>query len=151
MDATYFYMALVVGLCVSLLIDEVFGVSTGGMIVPAYLSMICDDLQQMLLIFIVALAIYLIVRYVLPHFVILFGRRKFVATLIVGVIIKLVLELLFPVFAPFAAIEIRGIGVITPSLIANGCSKQGFRYTIPAVLIATYITFFIVSVLFWVF
>lgn len=151
MDATYFYVALVVGLCVSLLIDEVLGISTGGMIVPAYLAMICDDLQQMVLIFIVALAIYLIVGYLLPHFVILFGRRKFVATLIVGVILKLILELLFPALVPFAAVEIRGIGVITPSLIANGCSKQGFRYTIPAILIATYLTFFIVSVLFWIF
>lgn len=149
MEATYFYMSLVIGMAISLLIAEIFGINPGGMIVPGYLALVCDDIPQMLIIFGVSVLVYLIVNHVLPKFIILFGRRKFVATLIVGVIIKLILELLFPVL-PFAVLEFRGIGVITPSLIANSYSKQGFRYTIPAVLIATYLTFGIVTFLFWV-
>ena len=150
MEATYFYIALIVGLAISLLIAEYFGVNPGGMIVPGYLAMVCDDLGQMCVIFVVVVAVYLVINHVLPHFVILFGRRKFVATLIVCVIINLFLEQLFPLL-PFAAFEFRGMGVITPGLIANCCGKQGFRYTIPAVLVATYLTFAIVTVLFWVF
>lgn len=148
MDATYFYIALVVGLAISLLIAEYFGINPGGMIVPGYLALVCDDLAQMCIIFTVAVAVYLVINHVLPHFVILFGRRKFVATLIVGIIIKLILEQLFPLL-PFATFEFRGIGVITPGLIANCCAKQGFRYTIPATLAATYLTFGIVTFLFW--
>lgn len=148
MDVTYFYLALVIGLVISLLIEEFFGISAGGMIVPGYLAMICDDIPQMLLIFAISFVIFLIINYILPHFVILFGKRKFVATLIVGIIIKLILELVFPVL-PFATITFRGIGVITPSLIANSYAKQGIRYTVPAVLVASYATFGIMMLLTW--
>lgn len=150
MEATYFYMALVIGMAISLLMAEYIGVVPGSMIVPGYLAIICDDIPQLLLIFAISVVVYLIINYILPKFVILFGRRKFVATLIVGVIIKLVLELVFPVL-PFATLEFRGIGVITPSLIANCYAKQGFKYTIPATLVASYLTFGIVTLLFWLF
>lgn len=150
MNATYFYLALVIGLFISLLIEEFFGVSAGGMIIPGYLAIVCDDIAQMALIFAVSFLIYFIINYILPKFVILFGKRKFVATLIIGVIIKLTLELLFPLL-PFELMEFRGIGVITPALIANTYAKQGVRYTVPAVLGATYLTFAVVSLLFMVF
>lgn len=150
METTYFYLALVIGLAISLLMEELIGISAGGMIVPGYLAMVCDDIGQVLLIFAVSFAIYLIINYVLPHFVILFGHRKFVATMIIGIIIKLILELIFPAL-PFASVTIRGIGIITPALIANSYSKQGIRYTVAAVLIASYLTFAIVSLLTWIF
>ncbi|MGN0422548.1 MAG: poly-gamma-glutamate biosynthesis protein PgsC [Lachnospiraceae bacterium] len=151
MDATYFYLALVIGLFISLLAEEFFGVSVGGMIVPGYLAIVCDDIAQIALIFAVSFLIYFIINYILPKFVILFGKRKFVATLIVGVIIKLTLELFFPLVLPFEIMEFRGIGVITPALIANTYSKQGIRYTVPGVLIAAYLTFGVVSLLLAVF
>ena len=150
MDATYFYLALVIGLVISLLIEEYFGISAGGMIVPGYLAMICDDIPQLLLIFAVSFVIYLIVNFILPHFVILFGKRKFCATLIVGIVIKLILEMFFPML-PFATIAFRGIGVITPALIANSYAKQGIRFTVPAVLVASYATFGILTLITWLF
>lgn len=134
----------------SLLVAEIWGINPGGMIVPGYLALVCDDIYQILLVFAVSFVVYLIVNHVLPRFIILFGRRKFVATLIVGIIIKLLLEQFFPII-PFASLEFRGIGVITPALIANCYAKQGFRYTIPATLVVTYLTFGIVTVLFWIF
>lgn len=151
MEVTYFYMALVVGLCLSLLCEEIFGISAGGMIVPGYLAIGCDDIPQVLLIFAVAFLDYFIVNFILPKFIILFGKRKFVATLIVGLIIKLILELLFPIAMPFAAAAFRGIGVITPGLIANTCSKQGIRYTIPVTLAVAYLTFGLITLIFWIF
>ena len=150
MDATYFYLALVIGLVISLLVEEFIGINCGGMIVPGYLAMVCDDIPQLLLIFAVSFVIYLIVNFILPHFVILFGKRKFCATLIIGIIIKLILEMFFPML-PFATIAFRGLGVITPSLIANSYSKQGIRYTVPAVLGASYLTFGLVSLITWIF
>ena len=146
MEASYFYLALVIGLFISLLMEEILGISAGGMIVPGYLAMVCDDIPQLLLIFFISFAVYLIVNHVLPHFVILFGKRKFVATLIVGILLKLILELFFPIL-PFATVEFRGIGAITPSLIASSYAKQGIRYTVPAVLAAAYVTFGILSLL----
>ena len=46
---------------------------------------------------------------------------------------------------PFATLAFRGIGVITPGLIAFTTIKQGIHITIPAVLIVTYLTFAIVQ------
>lgn len=149
MEVSYFYIALIIGLCISLLIEEFTGISAGGMIVPGYLALVCDDIPQVLLIFAISIVVYLIVNFVLPHFIILFGRRKFVATLIVGVAIKLALELLFPVLVPFSGVTFRGIGIIVPSLIAGTYAKQGFRYTVPAVLAAAYLTFGLTTLLFW--
>jgi len=39
----------------------------------------------------------------------------------------------------------HGIGVITPGLIAHTATKQGLHITIPAVLVAAYLTFAIVQ------
>lgn len=148
MEATYFYLTLVTGLIISLLIEEFIGITAGGMIVPGYLALVCDDLSQVFLIFAISLLIYVIVNYVISRHMILFGKRKFVATLIVGVLIKLLLEVVFP-YLPFAAVAFGGIGVITPALIANTCSRQGFKYTIPTCLAASYATFLIVSAVCW--
>lgn len=150
MDVTYFYAAMVVGLCISLLIYELFGITAGGMIVPGCLAMICDHVSQVLLIFAIAFLVFIIVRFILPRFVLLFGNRKFVAAILVTLIIKLILELLFPYLMPVSVASFGGIDVITTALIANCFSKQGIRYTVPATLIAAYLTFAIVTGLFWV-
>lgn len=152
MEGTYFYLAMIIGLTISLLSEEFFGISCGGMIVPGYLAMVCDNLTQIFMIFGASMVIWFVINHILPRLIILFGKRKFVATLIVGLIVKILLDLLFPGFAlPFTAMEFRGVGAITPALIANCCAKQGFRYTIPAVLIAAYLTFGILTALCFVF
>ena len=79
MVVSEFYIALTVGLVVSLLIQELLGVACGGIIVPGYLAMMCDDWVSMLVLLVIALLVYLIVQFVLPHFLILFGQRRFVA------------------------------------------------------------------------
>lgn len=151
MNVTYFYTALIIGLALSLLLEEFAGITAGGMIVPGYMAMICDDLLQVALIFAVAILVYVIVNFLLPKFVILFGKRKFVVTIIISVVIKLTLELLFPAVFPMSSVAFRGIGVITPALIANCMAKQGFRYTIPATLGVSYATFGLLTLLYWIF
>ena len=79
-------------------------------------------------------------------FMILFGKRKFAVTLLLGIFLKLVVELLFPVF-PFATVAFRGVGAITPSLLANTYSRQSILYTIPATLAATLVTYGLVTLL----
>lgn len=151
MNVTYFYTALIIGLALSLLCEELLGITAGGMIVPGYLAMVCDDLLQIALIFAIAILVYLIVNFVLPKFIILFGKRKFVATILISVIFKLLLELLFPVLFPMTDVAFRGIGIITPALIANCFAKQGIRYTLPATLGVSYMTFGLLTLLYWIF
>ena len=146
MTLTHFYLAIVIGSVLSLIVDEVFGIQCGGYIVPGYLAMVCDDIACVLIVFALSLITYLIINYVLPKFMILFGKRKFAVSLIVSIILKLATEMLFPMI-PFASVTFRGVGAITPSLLANSYSRQGIIYTIPATLIVTYITFGLVNLL----
>ena len=146
MTLTHFYLAIVIGTVLSLIVDEVFGIQCGGYIVPGYLAMVCDDIACVLIVFALSLITYLIINYVLPKFMILFGKRKFAVSLIVSIILKLATEMLFPMI-PFASVTFRGVGAITPSLLANSYSSQGIIYTIPATLIVTYITFGLVNLL----
>ena len=146
MTLTHFYLAIVIGTVLSLIVDEVFGIQCGGYIVPGYLAMVCDDIACVLIVFALSLITYLIINYVLPKFMILFGKRKFAVSLIVSIILKLATEMLFPMI-PFASVTFRGVGAITPSLLANSYSRQGIIYTIPATLIVTCITFGLVNLL----
>ena len=146
MTLTHFYLAIVIGTVLSLIVDEVFGIQCGGYIVPGYLAMVCDDIACVLIVFALSLITYLIINYVLPKFMILFGKRKFAVSLIVSIILKLATEMLFPMI-PFASVTFRGVGAITPSLLANSYSRQCIIYTIPATLIVTYITFGLVNLL----
>lgn len=144
MTITEFYLALLVGLLLSLAIEELIGVSSGGVIVAGYLSMICDDLLSLGVVLLIALLTYLIVEFVLPRFMLLFGKRKFVACILVALVFKLLADFFVPAL-PFATLAFRGIGVITPGLIAHTTIKQGIHITIPAVLVVTYLTFAIVQ------
>lgn len=136
MVVSEFYIALTVGLVVSLLIQELLGVICGGIIVPGYLAMMCDDWVSMSVLLVISLLVYLIVQFVLPRFIILFGQRRFVACLFVGLILKLACNLMVPV-VPYAGLAFEGFGVVIPGLIANTCMKQGVHITLLAVIVST--------------
>lgn len=147
---TEFYLAVAVGLIISVAMEEYLGISAGGVVAAGYLAMICDDLLSMAVVLLVSLLTYLVVELVLSRFLLLFGKRKFVACLLVGLIFKVAADLLVPTL-PFATLAFRGVGVISPGLIANTSARQGLHITIPAVLAATYATFGIVRLLMLVF
>ncbi len=144
MTITEFYLALLVGLLLSLAVEEFFGIASGGVIVAGYLSMICDDLISVGIVLLIALLTYLIVEFVLPRFMLLFGKRKFVACILVAMVFKLLTDFLIPIM-PVETLAFRGIGVITPGLIAFTTTKQGIHITFPAVLVVSYLTFGVVQ------
>lgn len=146
MNITQFYLSIVVGLVISLVIEETLGIICGGAIVSGYLAMVCDDVVTMLVVLIIAVLDYLIVEFVLPHFVIIFGKRRFIACLLVGLILKLLADFFVPML-PLNELAYRGVGVIVPGLLASNSAKQGFHITIPAALLATYLTYGIVQLL----
>lgn len=140
MVITDFYIALVSGLFFGLLFSETTGITTGGIIVPSYLALVLDQVEVLLSIFLVAIVTYLIVEYILPKYLVLFGRRRFVATLLVAIILKLLLELAYPIM-PFNIFLFRGIGIIVPALISNAFAKQGIKLTVFSTLFVAGIVF----------
>ncbi|MBM7599979.1 poly-gamma-glutamate biosynthesis protein PgsC/CapC [Virgibacillus halotolerans] len=139
------YIALVLGVILSLLFSERTGIVPAGMVVPGYLALIFDQPIFIAVIFGISLLTYVIVTYGLSRITLLYGRRKFAAMLAVGIVLKLVLDYTYPTL-PFEIFEFRGIGVIVPGLIANTIQKQGAVITIGSTLLLSGLTFVILSV-----
>lgn len=72
-----------IGLIVSLLFTEAFGLSVGGMIVPGYLALYLDQPLTIVMTIAAALITWGCVR-TLNRQAILFGRRRVVVTMVVG-------------------------------------------------------------------
>lgn len=139
------YVALVLGVTLSLIFSEKTGVVPAGLIVPGYLALVFDQWEIMLTILIISVVTYLIVTHGISRWVILYGRRKFAAMMVTGICLKLLLDLVYPVM-PFEIFEFRGIGIIVPGLIANTIQRQGMPLTLGSTLLLSGITFGLMNV-----
>lgn len=143
------YIALVLGVILSLLFAEKTGIVPAGMVVPGYLALVFDQPIFVAVIFFISLLTYVIVTYGISRITLLYGRRKFAAMLATGIVLKLILDYTYPVL-PFEIMEFRGIGVIVPGLIANTIQKQGAIITIGSTLLLSGLTFIILSVYYFI-
>jgi gamma-polyglutamate biosynthesis protein CapC len=139
------YIALVLGVTLSLIFTEKTGVLPAGLIVPGYLALVFDQPITILMIFLISILTYVIVVYGISKVVILYGRRKFTAMLITGIVIKVAFDYFFPIL-PFEVFELRGIGIIVPGLIANTMQKQGLPLTVGTTVLLSGVTFGIMQV-----
>ncbi|ASS95755.1 MULTISPECIES: poly-gamma-glutamate biosynthesis protein PgsC [Bacillaceae] len=139
------YVALVLGVTLSLIFSEKTGVVPAGLIVPGYLALVFDQWEIMLTILIISVVTYLIVTHGLSRWVILYGRRKFAAMMVTGICLKLLLDFVYPVM-PFEIFEFRGIGIIVPGLIANTIQRQGMPLTLGSTLLLSGLTFGLMNV-----
>ena len=143
MFGTELYLSLVVGVAVSLIYAERTGVIPAGLVVPGYLSLVLDQVVFLSAIFLLSFVTFLVVDRFVDRFVILYGRRRFVAMLSIGIMLKLAFDALYPAL-PFEVYEFRGIGVIVPGLIANAIHRQGVPHTMISTLLLSGITFLVV-------
>jgi poly-gamma-glutamate biosynthesis protein PgsC/CapC len=143
------YIALVLGVILSLLFAEKTGIVPAGLVVPGYMALIFDQPIFIAVIFFISLLTYVIVTFGLSRITLLYGRRKFAAMLATGIVLKLILDFAYPVM-PFEILEFRGIGVIVPGLIANTIQKQGAIITIGSTLLLSGLTFIILSIYYFI-
>lgn len=143
------YIALVLGIILSLIFAEKTGIMPAGLVVPGYMALIFDQPIFIAVVFLISLLTYVIVTFGISKFTLLYGRRKFAAMLATGIVLKLVLDFTYPVL-PFEILEFRGIGVIVPGLIANTIGKQGAVITIGSTLLLSGLTFIILSVYYFI-
>lgn len=133
--------AFFIGLVVSLIVVEVFGVWPGGIIVPAYLALHLDKPGRVGLTLAAALLTLAIYK-VLARFLILFGKRRFVVMLLVGGILIQAAMLIFPRVFAFP-LELRVIGWVVPGLLANNLERQKPLPTAACLVLATVATYFL--------
>lgn len=136
------YFSLFVGVVLSLIFAEKFGINPAGLVVPGYLALIFDQPIMLLSVLIISCLTYFIVSNGISKWVILYGRRKFAAMILTGMVIKFIFDLLYPL-TPFEMVEVSGIGVVIPGIIANTIQKQGVIITLSTTMLLTCITYII--------
>lgn len=136
------YFSLFVGVVLSLIFAEKFGINPAGLVVPGYLVLIFDQPIMLLSVLIISCLTYFIVSNGISKWVILYGRRKFAAMILTGMVIKFIFDLLYPL-TPFEMVEVSGIGVVIPGIIANTIQKQGVVITLSTTMLLTCITYII--------
>ena len=136
------YFSLFVGVVLSLIFAEKFGINPAGLVVPGYLALIFDQPIMLLSVLIISCLTYFIVSNGISKWVILYGRRKFAAMILTGMVIKFIFDLLYPL-TPFEMVEVSGIGVVIPGIIAHTIQKQGVVITLSTTMLLTCITYII--------
>lgn len=136
------YFSLFVGVILSLIFAEKFGINPAGLVVPGYLALIFDQPIMLLSVLIISCLTYFIVNNSISNWVILYGRRKFAAMILTGMVLKFIFDLIYPL-TPFDMVEVSGIGVVIPGIIANTVQKQGVVITLSTTMLLTCITYVI--------
>lgn len=132
-------VAIGLGLIVSLLFTEAFGLASGGMIVPGYFALQFGRPLDIVLTLVVALLTYVIVVGV-SKFAIVYGRRRIVLMLLVGFLVSQSVRLLIAATSamhPLTGSCLEVIGYLVPGLIALWFDRQGLFETLGTVLTAT--------------
>ena len=128
-------LSIGLGLAVSLLFVEIFGVAVGGMVVPGYVALYMDQPLVVAVTIGVGMLTYGAVH-VLSSVVIIYGRRRTVLMIVLGYIFVMALALLGGSLAAVVEIEVLTIGYIIPGLLAIWMDRQGATVTICSLLIA---------------
>ena len=132
--------AIGLGLVVSLLFTEAFGLAAGGMIVPGYFALQFHRPLDVAVTLLVALATYLVVFAISKH-AIVYGRRRIVLMMLFGFVLG---HLARMVLTPGDALGVSDlgteenvicvIGYIVPGLVALWFDRQGMLETVGTVL-----------------
>lgn len=137
-------LSIAIGLMVSLLFTEIFGLSVGGMIVPGYLALHLDQPLSVAVTLLTAVLTFLAVRAV-SHVAIVYGRRRIVLMVLFGFLFGALLRSI-PVYwgSSLAASSTPPdcfcvIGYIIPGLIALWIDRQGWIETISPLLTSSVI------------
>lgn len=153
MELNLLAISIGLGLVVSLLFSELFGLAAGGLVVPGYIALYLTRPIDVAATLGAALLTFFLVR-IVSTFVIVYGRRRTALMILVGyatgVLVSTVLATAFESAGELAAapmpatadlatagrqvIEAGVIGYIVPGLIAIWLDRQGVVPTLAALV-----------------
>jgi len=144
-------VAIGIGLAVSLLFSELFGLAAGGMVVPGYFALYLNQPIPVLLTLAAALATYLVVH-LMSTFVIIYGKRRTVLMILVGYLVRMALDAIPSETAQIIHMSLGAdfavIGYIIPGLIAIWIDRQGLIETLSALIAASVVVRLILILVF---
>jgi poly-gamma-glutamate biosynthesis protein PgsC/CapC len=127
-------LAIGLGLTLSLILSELVGLSSAGLVVPGYLALYLDQPARLAATFLVAFGAWATVKFGFARLVVLYGRRRFGITVLTGFLLNASLDHVLFILPPEAG-GLRAIGYIVPGLIANTALQQGVAPTVGLTLL----------------
>jgi len=140
-------LAITLGLVLSLLSYEIFGLAAGGIVVPGYIALHLSHADRIAGVFLVSVVTYLIVK-VVSNYTFLYGRRQMVVCLLIGALLANFSRQFLTLNISSATVELTAVGWVVPGLIAHWFGKQGIFKTVCALLVTSVIVRLVVIVLF---
>lgn len=118
---------------------EFLGFLPGGIVSAGYLAFFFEQPFRVVSTLLLAIVICYAVK-ILQNWLIIYGRRRFMLTVVLSIILSAVIENNF-IYISGISQDFRIIGYIIPGLIANDMQKQGVIKTLISVLIISMIIF----------
>jgi gamma-polyglutamate biosynthesis protein CapC len=140
-------LAITLGLILSLLSYEVFGLAAGGIVVPGYIALQLSHPDRLAGTLAVSLLTYLIIK-VLGNYTFLYGRRQMVLCLLIGCLLAYFSRYFLAINLASSSLELQAVGWVVPGLIAHWFEKQGVFKTISVLFISSVLVRLIVILFF---
>ncbi len=136
-------LAITLGLVLSLLSYEFFGLAAGGIVVPGYIALQLSDPLRLAGTFLISVLTYLIIK-LISNYTFLYGRRQMVVSLLIGCLLANLSRELFMFDFAIGTIDLKALGWVIPGLIAHWYCKQGIVRTVSILIITSVIVRFTV-------
>jgi len=128
-------LAIGIGLAVSVVLTELFGLASGGMVVPGYVALHLTKPLSLALTLAASFGAFAVVR-ALSSFIIVYGRRRTVLMILVGYVLGIAGNALIGGLPGVGGTDRAVIGYIIPGLIAIWLDRQGMVQTLCALCMA---------------
>uniref|UniRef100_A0A7V0Z6L4 Poly-gamma-glutamate biosynthesis protein PgsC n=1 Tax=candidate division WOR-3 bacterium TaxID=2052148 RepID=A0A7V0Z6L4_UNCW3 len=139
-------IAVGLGMMLNLLLTETIGLAAGGIVVPGYIALNIHHLDMVISTIIIALITYLLL-YLLSRFILLYGRRLLIVSIIIGYLLGYLTRLYPSISFESLTFDVTTIGYVVPGLIAYWMQRQGIVETISTMIIAAVIVRLILIIL----
>jgi len=140
--------SIAVGLLLGFLFYEWVGLTAGGLVVPGYIALYWDRPLMIASTLAVSLITLVAVR-LLARLTVLYGKRRFILTIIVGFLFRWLFEL-FVTRTGLLSVEIDTIGYIIPGLIANEMERQRVFPTVFSLLLISVLVRLVLIAFRWI-
>lgn len=130
--------AIGLGLVISLIFAESLGLVAGGMVVPGYIALYIHK-PFLVIGTVLAGLLTLWTLKVLTNYILIYGRRRIVFSILLGFVFGWIAKHLFVISFPAYTVELKSIGFIIPGLIANWMERQGATRTLCIMVITAVI------------
>ena len=149
----YTYIAIGLGMVISLFLTETLGVMAGGIIVPGYFAIYLHNPIKIIFTLIISIIAYLIVQ-LISKFVLVYGRRRLILSLLIGFLLGYLLRIIldrtgFQITINNNMMDLEYIGYIIPGLIASWIDRQGVIRTVSVIIIVASIVNLIMMYLYY--